>query len=124
MLVWSKISRGCLQVGLAMLIASVVLGGCGDSGSESGSGAVGAADSDAAALEWDPVAGAIGYRIYYGTTQGGPYFQSPGNGVSVGNITTFTVTGLRRATRYFFVATALDATSESAFSNEVSKALR
>jgi chitodextrinase len=77
--------------------------------------------SNTATLEWDAVAGAIGYRIYYGTTQGGPYFQSPGNGVNVGNVTSFTVTGLASGTRYFFVATAFDATNESAFSNEVFK---
>ena len=62
----------------------------------------------------------VGYRIYYGTTQGGPYFQSPGNGVDVGNATTFTVSGLTSGTRYFFVATAV-ATYESLFSNEVFK---
>ena len=122
MLVWSKASRGRLRAGLAMLIASVVLGGCGDSGAESGSGGGGTA-GNTAVLQWDPVAGAMGYRIYYGTTQGGPYFQSPRNGVRVGNVTTFTVTGLRGGTRYFFVATAFNATSESWFSNEVSKAL-
>ena len=77
--------------------------------------------SNTATLGWDPAAGAIGYRIYYGTTQGGPYFQSPGNGVDVGNVTTFTLTGLAGRTRYFFVTTAFNATSESPFSNEVFK---
>ena len=67
-----------------------------------------------------------GYRVYYGTTQGGPYFQSPGNGVDVGNVTTFTVRELTSGTRYFFVATAYatngaSATNESTFSNEVFK---
>jgi chitodextrinase len=74
-----------------------------------------------ATLEWDAVTGATGYRIYYGTTQGGPYLQSVGAGVDVGNVTTYTVTGLGGATRYYFVATAYDAANESAFSNEVFK---
>jgi len=77
--------------------------------------------SNTATLEWDPVAGATGYRIYYGVTQGGPYDQSPANGIDVGKVTTFTVTGLAGRTRYYFVATAHNATSESAFSNEVTK---
>jgi hypothetical protein len=77
--------------------------------------------SNTVTLEWDPVSGAAGYRIYYGTTQGGPYFQSPGNGVDAGNVTAFTVTGLAGRARYFFVTTAFNATSESNYSNEVFK---
>jgi hypothetical protein len=77
--------------------------------------------SNTATLGWNPVPGAIGYRVYYGTTQGGPYFQSPGNGVEVGGATSFTVTGLAGRTRYYFVTTAFNATSESNYSNEVFK---
>jgi len=77
--------------------------------------------SSTATLEWDSVAGASGYRIYYGVTQGGPYDQSPVNGIDVGNATTFTVTGLAGHTRYYFVATAYSAAVESPFSNEVFK---
>jgi chitodextrinase len=77
--------------------------------------------SNTVTLGWDAVTGAIGYRVYYGTTQGGPYFQSPGNGVDAGNVTAFTVTGLAGRARYFFVTTAFDATNESPFSNEVFK---
>jgi fibronectin type 3 domain-containing protein len=79
--------------------------------------------SNTATLEWDPVAGAIGYRVYYGVTQGGPYFQASGGGIDVGKATTYTVTGLAGRTRYYFVATAFSATAESAYSNEVSKDL-
>jgi hypothetical protein len=67
------------------------------------------------------VAGAIGYRIYYGATQGGPYFQSPGNGIGTGGATSFTVAGLAGRTRYYFVVAAFDAVNESPFSNEVFK---
>jgi len=73
--------------------------------------------SNTATLEWDPVGGAIGYRIYYGVTKGGPYPQV----IDVGDVTTHTVTGLGAATRYYFVATAYDAVTEGAYSNEVFK---
>jgi hypothetical protein len=40
----------------------------------------------------------------------------------VGNVTTYTVTGLSSSTRYYFGATAYDASNkESSFSNEVFK---
>jgi hypothetical protein len=78
-------------------------------------------------LTWDPVdavafPGLAGYRIYYGTSSG-TYLQAPGNGIDVGNVTTFTVTGLTPGTTYYFVATAYDATDESVFSNEACKAV-
>jgi hypothetical protein len=45
-----------------------------------------------------------------------------GQGVNVGNITTFTVTGLTSGSRYYFVATAFDTSNnESVYSNEVFK---
>jgi fibronectin type 3 domain-containing protein len=77
--------------------------------------------SNTATLGWEPVAGAAGYRLYYGTTQGGPYFQSLGNGVEMGDATSYTMAGLAGRTRYYFVVTAFNATNESAFSNEVFK---
>lgn len=77
--------------------------------------------SNTATLAWDSVAGAIGYRVYYGVNQGGPYLQAPGSGIDVGKATTYTVAGLAGRTRYYFVATAFSATAESAYSNEVYK---
>ena len=74
-------------------------------------------------LAWDAVThpNLSGYRIYYGTAPG-IYLQPVGSGVSVGNITSFTVTGLTSGTRYYFAVTAFDtANNESAFSNEVFK---
>ena len=48
------------------------------------------------------------------------YFQDRGLGLSVGNVTTFTLAGLNRGTRYYFVATAQDSMgNESGYSNEV-----
>jgi hypothetical protein len=50
------------------------------------------------------------------------YFQDRGSGLSVGNVTTFSLAGLNRGTRYYFVATAQDTMgNESGYSNEVFK---
>jgi chitodextrinase len=81
------------------------------------------APGTSATLAWDAVTAAnlSGYRIYYGTAPG-TYLQSVGHGLNVGNVTTFTVTGLSSGTRYYFAATAYDTSnSESAYSNEVTK---
>jgi cellulose 1,4-beta-cellobiosidase len=74
-------------------------------------------------LAWDPVVAAnlSGYRVYFGNAPG-TYLQPFGQGVSVGNVTTYTVLGLSGATRYYFVVTATDTlNNESAYSNEVFK---
>ena len=72
-----------------------------------------------AILTWDAVAGATGYRIYYDTAAGtNPQF------VDVpGNLTTKTVTGLAIGETYYFVATALNGSIESNFSNFVCKTI-
>lgn len=62
-----------------------------------------------------------GYRAYYGTASGG-YLQPDGQGVDVGNTTTYTITGLNQGVRYYFVVTAYDyAGNESVYSDEVFK---
>lgn len=74
-------------------------------------------------LAWDPVVttNLAGYRIYWGTSAG-MYFQDRGLGLSVGNVTTYSLAGLNSGTRYYFVATAQDAMgNESGYSNEVFK---
>lgn len=79
--------------------------------------------SNAAALTWDAVAATnlAGYRIYFGTAPG-TYLQSPGQGLSVGNVTAYTLIGLSSGARYYFTVTALDtAGNESGYSNEVFK---
>jgi chitodextrinase len=78
---------------------------------------------DTATLAWDPVIhpNLGGYRLYYGIAPR-TYLQPAGSGVSVGNSTSFTVTGLTRGTRYYFAVTAFDTSNnESVFSNEVFK---
>lgn len=84
-----------------------------------------------AILTWDPpleyedaspiLAGEIvNYKIYYGTTSGGPYSFS----VTVaGNVTSVTVTGLAKGT-WYFVATATTTNGlESSYSTQVSKSV-
>jgi len=81
------------------------------------------APSGTTTLGWDAVVAPnfVGYRIYYGLSPGN-YFQTSGNGISVGNVTTHIVSGLSSGTRYYFAVTAIDTYgSESDFSNEVFK---
>lgn len=107
---------------LVWLVMGVVLTACGGGG---GGGEVGGSVATAT-LSWSPVAGdqtLAGYRVYYGTAPRS-YFQARGNGLEVGDATTYTVTGLNSATTYYFAVTAYDwALNESAFSNEAVKVL-
>ena len=62
----------------------------------------------------DPAIDIKGYRIYYGTVSG-----TYTNNIEVGNVTTFTVTGLTKR-KYFFAVTTIDQDGdESVYSNEV-----
>jgi len=64
---------------------------------------------------------ASGYRVYFGLAPGS-YLQPKGEGILVGLVETFVVTGLAAGTRYYFAVTAVDASGgESAYSNEASK---
>ena len=95
-------------------------------GNASGISAVAGATTlaiNTATLAWDAVtaSGLSGYRVYYGTAPG-TYLQSPGNGISVGSVTTYTVSGLGRGLRYYFAVTAFDGSgNETTYSNEVFK---
>lgn len=80
-----------------------------------------------AVLTWDPPTTNMdgtpltdlgGYKAYWGTTSG-----NYGSVISVGNVLTYTTTGLPDGT-YYFAVTAYDiAGNESDFSNEVSKTI-
>jgi chitodextrinase len=77
--------------------------------------------SNSASLAWDSVTGSnlSGYRLYFGTAPG-TYLQSDGQGTSVGNVTTYTMTGLASGSRYYFAVTAFDTLGiESDYSNEI-----
>jgi hypothetical protein len=56
---------------------------------------------EAVALRWDGVAGATGYRVYYGIS------ETAENRVDAGNVTSFAVTGLTNGTAYRFAVSAL-----------------
>jgi hypothetical protein len=71
-------------------------------------------------LAWDPsvTPGIVGYKVYYGHSSG--VYGTP---VTIGNQTTYTVTGLTSGT-YYFAVTAFDASgNESDFSNEISQVI-
>ena len=113
---------------LVVLVGASLLLACG--GGTSGDWAPAAAGPpppppDAAALTWDAVSvpSFSGYRVYYGT-QPGTYQQSFGQGLDVQSVTTYTVTGLSSATKYYFAVTAYDLSNiESGYSNEVFKVI-
>jgi Alpha amylase, catalytic domain len=68
-------------------------------------------------LAWNAVAGAVGYDLYVSPLSGGGFVKA--NGAPVTG-TSFTLTGLANARRYFFVVRALDAVGNaSEASNEV-----
>lgn len=72
-------------------------------------------------LAWDANSESdlAGYKIYASLTSGS-YISS--NSVDVGNVTSYTVTGLQASTTYYFVATAYDTDGyESDYSDEVNK---
>ncbi|MEZ5591646.1 MAG: PKD domain-containing protein [Gammaproteobacteria bacterium] len=73
-----------------------------------------------ATLTWDPSSSpsVTSYRLYYG--------QSSGNytsNINTGMATSYTVTGLQDGQTYYFAVTATDGSTESDFSNEVSKTI-
>jgi len=79
--------------------------------------------SNSADLAWDAVTvpNPSGYRVYFGTAPG-KYLQPLGQGISVGNVTTYTMIGLASGNRYYFAVTEFDSLGqESAYSNEVFK---
>jgi len=68
------------------------------------------------ALAWTAVSGATSYNVKRSLTTGGPY-SNVQTGVTA---TSFTNTGLTNGTQYFYVVTALNASGESAISNQAS----
>ena len=122
-------SRGLRGLGWVLLLVFANLlaacgggGGGGDAAPPSASSGTPITSGYPATLAWDPVltAGIQGYRVYYGSAPG-TYEQLPGQGIDVGNSTSYTVNGLGSGTRYYFVVTAYDGTTESPPSNEVFK---
>ncbi len=71
-------------------------------------------------LAWDAAVAAdlAGYKIHYGTAS-----RTYSDTITLGNQTTFTVTGLQSGTWYFAVTAFNTAGIESGYSNEVSKSI-
>src|SRR5881628_527035 len=68
-------------------------------------------------VAWDPntETDLAGYKLYYGTSSGSYQLS-----VDVGNVTSYTLSGLLEGQIYYFAATAYNVShNESAFSNEV-----
>ena len=120
-------SRSSLRSIVALIMVSLMMGACGG-GSSPNDGASSdpalAVDVEGRAiLAWDAVADPrlSGYRIYYGLSSG-KYIQPFGQGITIGNISSFTVDGLKSGSRYYFAVTSLDYSgNESGYSNEVFK---
>ncbi len=73
--------------------------------------------AQSATLTWNPNTDAVaGYKVYFGTTSG-----TYGTPIDVGNVTTYTMTGLGQATYYFAVTAYNNVGVQSGFSNEVAK---
>jgi fibronectin type 3 domain-containing protein len=71
-------------------------------------------------LSWDAHPGAVsGYRLYYGTSSR-TYAQAFGSG-AYSATNSYTVSGLPSGWTYYFAVTAVNASAESAYSNEVTK---
>ena len=65
-------------------------------------------------LTWKPSPNAASYNIYRGTVSGGPYVQVASGIVA----TTYTDTQVGHTQTLYYVATAVQGTNESAYSNE------
>jgi chitin-binding protein len=77
-------------------------------------GVSGTAGNAQVALSWTAVSGATSYNVKRSLTSGGPYANVQ-TGVTA---TSFTNTGLANGTPYYYVVTALNASGESAISNQ------
>lgn len=68
-------------------------------------------------LAWDPNTepDLVGYGVYYGTAS-----RTYGTPIDVGNVTTYTLTGLTSGQTYFIAVSAYNTLSESNYSDEVS----
>ena len=105
---------------------SIDPGGAGGGGTWSQI-AGGSGGDQQATLYWDEVKKppiskipSAGYRVYVGLGPG-QYLQPAGQGINAGNVTSYTVQGLKSGTWYYFSVTTYIGGSESKKSVEVSK---
>ena len=78
--------------------------------------------SHSVSLTWNPSTSTVaGYNLYRGTQSGGPYLRMNSTLLSS---TSYDDSGVQSGRNYFYVSTAVDASSnESAFSNEATAAI-
>jgi hypothetical protein len=110
----TRVVRLLLALATVALIAS-----CGKS-SVSSSAPSAVLTNGGVRLEWNPVPdqNVTGYRVYFGTASR-TYLQPLGQGLA-STATTFTVTDLSGARRYFFAVTATNSLGkESGYSDEI-----
>jgi hypothetical protein len=116
---FSSFGTTLVFLGLALLLTACG-GGATDGMADNGVNGTG----NSATLAWDaPATGTnlAGYRIYFGT-EPGRYLQPFGQGISVGNVTSYTLMGLGNGTQYYFAVTTFDIQgNESGYSNEAFK---
>jgi hypothetical protein len=108
---------------LSVLMAAMALPGCGSSTEFNPPSSPPAVDGGVqdncpspghcVELNWNASSNGTGYKVYYGTTQGGPY----PNQFTLGNSTQYMVWNLTPNT-YYFVVTATNQSGESGYSNE------
>lgn len=115
------------------LLGGTLLSGCGSGGGTSASYST-AVNTGNATISWNPVTTytnndpltPTGYRIRYGTTAG-TYSTTVTvlrTALANPNAPRYTVTGLARRTRYYFVVSAYDSNNvESGLSSAVSKTI-
>lgn len=115
-------SWSCAKKRVIIIISIIAIAGCGSGGGTgTGNSRILTWTAPTTTMDGSPLTNPnsiSGYKVYYGT--------SPGNYTSsavVGNVTTYTVTGLSGGTTYYFAVTASNASGESGYSNEVNRAI-
>jgi hypothetical protein len=75
---------------------------------------------------WDASVGATEYYLYYGTASGvynGVGATEGDSPIHVGNVTNFTINNLPLGVTYYFVVSAINASGESAYSNQTAETI-
>ena len=120
-------NRACARLRSLLWAGSILglLAGCGGGSSSSGGGTFPAptgetatsADSGEVTLDWDLVAGATSYNLYWDTATG----VAPETGTKISGIfPPYNQTGLANGTTYYYVVTAQSGVAEGLPSGEVS----